>query len=52
MFAMPTMIITTIIATIPGTMYMSAVDSASGVGPGVDVGPLATVRYVVEDDGP
>jgi hypothetical protein len=44
MFARPTKTITMIMATIPGTMYVSATDCASGVGIGVDVGPLATVR--------
>ncbi len=44
MIAMPTMIITTIMAAMPGTMYISAADSGRGVGAGVDTGPSPTVK--------
>ena len=52
MIAMPTMIITTIMETMPGTIYMSAADSASGVGAGVDTGPSPTVKQVDDAEGP
>ena len=40
MFATPTKTITMMIAIMPGTMYVSATDCASGVGAGVDVAVL------------
>ena len=42
--AMPTMMITIIMATIPGRMYMSAADAGVGVGAEVAAGSEFTVK--------
>ena len=47
----PTTTITIMIAMIPGTMYMSAMDAGIGVGSGVGSGAFSTLMAVTAEEG-